>query len=184
MKTPKGFSNGAMWPSLFTGVNSSKHGRYNYLSIKPGTYNFNHLFEEDTDYQISPFWVDLSKQGKRVGIVDVPRAPLTPDINGFQIADWLTHDRRNAITRSYPENLAKNIIETFGEDEIQLNQIYHGQALDRLPDIIVTWNREYPIRLVSSEELGQFEVECYTHRTGEHNERAIFWLNSSSLISN
>ncbi|MGB3509296.1 MAG: alkaline phosphatase family protein [Microcoleaceae cyanobacterium] len=110
VKIPKGFSNGAMWPSLFTGVNPSKHGRYNYLYIEPGTYNFKHLFDEDTDYQALPFWVDLSKQGKRVGIVDVPRAPLTKEINGFQIADWLTHDRRNAIIRSYPENLAQNII--------------------------------------------------------------------------
>ncbi|NEQ73519.1 MAG: hypothetical protein F6K23_10830 [Okeania sp. SIO2C9] len=424
VKIPTGFSNGAMWPSLFTGVDPSKHARYNYLCIEQGTYNFRNFFDDDTDYQVLPFWVDLSKQGKRVGIVDVPRAPLTPDINGFQIADWLTHDRRKAIARSYPESLAQSVIDTFGEDEmgekaelylhnhsyqsflelmkkrialraeqtiqlaqesdydffmtvfgephdvghmcwhfhdrthenhdgsfgdpvkdvyialdeaigkiiknleyteimifagpgmtnnygadegfelilqkieqnylkqskltkkrhqslipqirslvrkylpkkirnkiysqipeavkkqekkllasqrrlfilpfgntgcairlnvvdrepnglikrgqeyneicdflrdsvstlknletgtpllkdvIQLNQIYHGQALDRLPDIIVTWNREYPIRRVGSKELGEFELKCYTKRTGEHNDRAVFWLDSISL---
>jgi predicted AlkP superfamily phosphohydrolase/phosphomutase len=417
VKIPKGFSNGAMWPSLFTGVDPSKHARYNYLCIEPGTYNFKHLFCEDTDYEALPFWVDLSEGGKRVGIVDLPRAPLTKEINGFQIADWLTHDRRNAIARSYPESLVKDVIETFGDDEIgerpelylrshsdesfielmkrrialraeqtiqltkqwdcdlfmtvfgephdvghmcwhlrdredddpvkdvyraldgaigkiinnldytdiiifagpgitnnyganegfdsilqkieqnylnkskltqkrhqslipqirstirqhlpktlrnkiynqipeavkkqekkllvsqrrlfslpfgntgyairinvvgrepnglikrgeeyneicdlvrqsvstlknletgtplvedviQVNQIYRGQALDRLPDIIVLWNREYPLRVVGSEELGEFEVKCYTRRTGEHNDRAIFWLNSPSF---
>ncbi|MBE9126810.1 MULTISPECIES: alkaline phosphatase family protein [unclassified Coleofasciculus] len=426
VQIPKGFSNGAMWPSLFTGVDPSKHVRYNYLSIEPGTYNFKHQFHEDTDYQALPFWVELSKQGKRVGIVDVPRAPLTRDINGFQIADWLTHDRRDAIPRSYPESLAQSVIETFGEDEIgerpelylhnhslqsfidlmkkriavraeqtiqlakqsdydlfmtvfgephdvghmcwhlhdcthedydssfgdpvkevyvaldqaigkiinnldytevilfagpgmtknyaanegfdhilqkieqnyikqskltkkrhqslipqvrtllrkylpkqvrskiydqipeavkkqekkvlasqqrlftlpfgntgcairlnvvdrephglikrgqeyneicdflrhslstvknietgtplveeviQVNQLYQGQALDRLPDLVVLWNRDYPIRQVGSEELGQFEVKCYTRRSGEHNESALFWLNSSSLTA-
>ena len=50
VKIPKGFSNGAMWPSLFTGVDPSKHGRYNYLNIDPGTYNFKHFFYENTDY--------------------------------------------------------------------------------------------------------------------------------------
>lgn len=423
MKIPKGFSNGAMWPSLFTGVNLGKHGRYNYLYIKPGTYNLRNHFYEDTDYQALPFWVDLSRQGKRVGIVDVPRAPLTKEIKGFQIADWFTHDRRDAIARSYPENLAQEIIETFGEDEmgerpelylknnsyqafiellkkridiraeqtiqlakeadydffmtvfgephdighmcwhlhdptrqdydgqfgdpvkdvyialdqaigkimghleadvmvfagpgmtnnyginegfdpvlqkveqhylkksksikkrqqsliptirslvrkylpkkmrgkiyhqipdaikkkektlliskqrwfilpfgdtgcairlnvvgrepnglikkgqeyeeicnfirdslstlknletgkplveevIQINQFYHGEAVEQLPDLVINWNREAPIKLIGSEELGQFEVKCYTRRTGEHNDNAIFWLNSSSL---
>lgn len=424
VKIPHGFSNGAMWPSLFTGVDPSKHGRYNYLYLKPGTYNVKHYFSEDTDYQATPFWVNLSKQGKKVAIVDVPRAPLTPNLNGFQITDWLTHDRREALARSYPENLAKSIIEKFGDDEIgerpelylqnhsyqsflelmlkridlraeqtiqlaqqsdydffmtvfgephdvghmcwhlhdpthkdydssfgdpvkevyialdqvigkiinnldytdiiifagpgmtnnygvndgfdpllqkieqnylkksrlvkkrrqslipqirslvrqylpkktrnqiyskipevvkkqekkllttqrrlftlpfgntgcairlnvagrepngliktepeyneicdflrqslsslknietgtplvkeviQVNQLYHGQSLDQLPDLIVMWNREYPIKLIGSEELGQFAVKCYTHRTGEHNENAIFWLQSSSV---
>ncbi len=424
MKIPKGFSNGAMWPSLFTGVNLGKHGRYNYLHIKPGTYDVRNHFYEDTDYQVLPFWVDLSNQGKRVGIVDVPRAPLTQNINGVQIADWLTHDRRDAIARSYPESLAQNIIATFGDDEIgerpelylknhsyqafiellkeridiraeqtiqlakqadynffmtvfgephdighmcwhlhdstrqdynsnfgnpvkdiyvaldkalgkiidnldytdiivfagpgitnnyginegfdpvlqkieqnflkqskstkkrkqslipkirslvrqylpkkmrgkiynkipdavkkqektlltskqrwfilpfgdtgcairlnvvgrepngliksgqeydeicnfirdslstlnnletgtplveeviQINQFYHGQAVEQLPDLVVNWNRKDPIRLIGSEELGEFEVKCYTRRTGEHNDDAIFWLNSLSL---
>ena len=115
---PKGFSNGAMWPSLFTGVDPSVHSRYNYRCIELGTYNINRYFQEDVDYQAIPFWVEFSNRGKRVGIVDVPRAPLTPNINGVQIVDWLTHDRRSAITRSYPAGLAQETIDTFCADEM------------------------------------------------------------------
>ena len=67
------------------------------------------------------------------------------------------------------------------EEVIQINHFYHGEALEQLPDLVINWNREAPIKLIGSEELGQFEVKCYTRRTGEHNDNAIFWLNSSSL---
>jgi predicted AlkP superfamily phosphohydrolase/phosphomutase len=111
-----GFGNGVMWPCLFTGVNPAKHGRYFYHQLKSGTYE-TFFFKEDTDFKHEPFWAELSRAGKRVAVIDVVRAPLSKDLNGIQIADWLTHDRMD-IARSWPPELMKTIIDEYGDDPL------------------------------------------------------------------
>jgi predicted AlkP superfamily phosphohydrolase/phosphomutase len=123
VQVPEGFSNGCAWPSLYTGMNPGGHGRYGSATWLPGTYDFSIPFDEDRHLAADPFWLSLSDKGVRVGITDMVRAPLTPALNGFQIADWLTHDRRTAITRSWPEDLARTVVRDYGGDTL-------GQSLE------------------------------------------------------
>ncbi len=114
VKTPRGFGDGAIWPSLFTGVNPGRHGRYFYRQIKVGTYDIED-FVEDTDFGYRPFWENLSQTGRRVAVIDIMKAPVTKAINGIQIADWTTHDR-SGPTRSSPAQLASEVIARYGSD--------------------------------------------------------------------
>jgi predicted AlkP superfamily phosphohydrolase/phosphomutase len=103
-----------MWPSLFTSVNPAKHGRYFGRQVMPGSYQATH-FREDTDFKRQPIWVDLSQAGRRVAVIDMARAPLTKDLNGIQLVDWMTHDSPGP-PRSWPHDLISKVIEKFGED--------------------------------------------------------------------
>lgn len=114
--TPPGFGNGVMWPCVFTGVNPAKHGRYFYHQLKSGTYE-TFFFKEDTDFKRDPLWVELSRAGKRVAVIDMVRAPLSQKLNGIQIADWLTHDRMEK-PRSWPPELIQTVIDDYGDDPL------------------------------------------------------------------
>ena len=128
--TPPGLGNGAAWPSMFTGVNPGRHGRYYYTQFQPDTYECR-IFREDEDFRQPPFWQALSEADLRVAIIDVVRAPLTPHINGIQIADWMTHDRV-AQPRSWPTAMIDEIVSRHGEDPVSGNidrAILHSSAM-------------------------------------------------------
>jgi predicted AlkP superfamily phosphohydrolase/phosphomutase len=62
------------------------------------TYERRLLIREEIPYDA--FWAKASKAGRRVAVIDVPYVLLEKDINGVQVADWLTH------VRTMPEELA------------------------------------------------------------------------------
>jgi predicted AlkP superfamily phosphohydrolase/phosphomutase len=69
---------------------------------------------------------------------------------------------RNADTG---EPLVKDIIVT--------REHYSGEYLEKLPDLLVTWNRSAPIDRVVSETIGEVTREHLDRRTGDHTPDGI-----------
>lgn len=86
---PPRIYNGAVWPSLNTGVIPARHGRYFYTKLEG--YHVRGL--RPTEVTHRPFWDFLTHEGKRVALIDVPYAAPADDLNGIQVVDWLVHDR-------------------------------------------------------------------------------------------
>ena len=116
VKTPPGLSHAAMWVSLYTGTNPGKHGRSYPQRIKPGSYDLQ-PFDIDSDLHVNPLWGTLSKANRRVSVIDMVKAPLTEGLNGVQLVDWTTSGVK-ATTRSWPPNLALDVIARFGTDPL------------------------------------------------------------------
>ena len=55
--------------------------------------------------------------GRRVCVIDVPKAPLATRLNGLQISDWGNHDFENE-PRSYPTELIGEVSRRFGTDPV------------------------------------------------------------------
>ncbi len=128
--TPAGFGNSVFWASLFTGVNPAKHGHYFHHQTYPGSYR-SRFFHEDVDYRRQPFWCAASRNGRRVAVIDMVRGPLTPGINGVQLADWLAHDQMGQ-PRSSPDDLITTVIGHYGDDPIGGNaDEAFGEATDK-----------------------------------------------------
>lgn len=106
---------GAFWPSLYTGVNPARHGRYFLRQIVPGSYR-EREFDEDRQLASPPFWKQLSDTGRRVAVIDVFRAALTPGLNGLQLADWYVHGTCPGTTRSWPPGFAQQTLARYGKD--------------------------------------------------------------------
>ena len=53
---PPGLYVGAVWPSFYTGLSPTRHHRYCYEQLRPGTYE-NYRFQPISDMQAEPFWV-------------------------------------------------------------------------------------------------------------------------------
>jgi len=111
LTTPPGLGDDAVWASFYTGVSPGRHGRYYHRQLRPGTYAVDNF----RDVRHEPFWNTLSRAGRRVAILDVPKCPLSKALNGLQVTDWLVHGRDHA-TDSCPSEVASDLLRRFGDD--------------------------------------------------------------------
>lgn len=111
--SPPGLGDDATWASFYTCTTPGAHGRYYFRSIQPASYEFPYVREEHV--KRSPFWKALSRAGCRVAVIDVPKCPLSPEINGLHLTDWRVHGR-DQETRSIPRELASEVQARFGPD--------------------------------------------------------------------
>lgn len=116
MHAPPGQYAGAIWPSIHTGCSPARHGRYFHTQLEPGTYSYARFLPPDQ--KAAPFWAQLSRAGKRVAVIDVPKAPVVEPCNGLQLLDWGAHDPEYGHARSSPSSLAHEIEARFGRDPL------------------------------------------------------------------
>jgi predicted AlkP superfamily phosphohydrolase/phosphomutase len=82
---------GSTWPTLYTGTSPAEHGHHSLIQLRRGSYEYFDMADGDL-VKRAPFWEHLSRAGRRVAILDVPLAKLSPDLNGIQTVEWGSHD--------------------------------------------------------------------------------------------
>ncbi len=122
-----GFGNGAYWPSMYTGTNPARHGRYKYKQLRANSYEM-YLFSEDRDLSRAPVWDLLSRREKHVAVIDMVSAPLTTGLSGLQIDEWATHVHSRA-PRSWPPEAITAVIERYGEDPFRGRSNFRDTSL-------------------------------------------------------
>lgn len=115
-RNPEGLYVGAVWPSFYTGLPPTRHGRYCHTQLRPGTYEMHAT--HPCDVRGVSLWEELSKAGRRVAVVDVPKSPLSRDLNGLQVVDWTSHDPDPEGLCTWPPELASEIVDRFGADPV------------------------------------------------------------------
>lgn len=104
-----------VWASIYTGTNPAKFEKFFYVQYDAGTMGLRNV--PDDAIRRKPFWDYLSAAGRRVGIADAPKFPLSKSINGFQFTNWGAHATKTART-SYPANLLDEIDGRFGRHPV------------------------------------------------------------------
>ena len=84
-----GLADDGSWSTFATAMAPGKHGRFHHEQTVPGTYFTANLAR--SGMQHPPFWKALADAGLRVGVVDVPKAPLAGLEQGIEVADWMPH---------------------------------------------------------------------------------------------
>lgn len=97
----------AAWTSFATGKKPGKHGVLDHLYRMEGTYDFS--FVNGTLRGATPIWKFLSRQGKKVGIINVPLTYPPEQVNGFMVTGMYTPSDNHPFT--YPPELAKELKE-------------------------------------------------------------------------
>jgi len=117
--TPSGVLEGAVWPTLITGVSPAAHGIFSFLQLKPGSYELRRGNRADR-LAVPPFWFELSKGGKRVAVVDAPMSRPIKGLNGIQVVNWGAHDAPSSWERcSWPPNLINDLVKKFGDHPVE-----------------------------------------------------------------
>lgn len=122
MENPPGLFVGAVWPSLFTGTSPTRHGRYCYEELVPGTYAVRGRATADS--RVEPFWAALSRAGRRVAVVDVPKSPCVAGAAEVQILDWGTHDPTAEGFRALPASTEDDVRGRYGCEPVGICDEY------------------------------------------------------------
>jgi predicted AlkP superfamily phosphohydrolase/phosphomutase len=85
-----------------------------------------------------PFWNQLSRAGRRVAIVDVPKTVPSAALNGCQLVDWGTHDPDHGYSSS-PRELAAEVKNRFGHPLFKCDHLAaRPQGLRSLRDQLIS----------------------------------------------
>jgi predicted AlkP superfamily phosphohydrolase/phosphomutase len=67
------------------------------------------------------------------------------------------------------------------QEVLRTDQIYHGERLSKLPDLLVQWNRSSPIVRATSPKTGFIENRHLSARTGDHKPFGMYIASGSSV---
>jgi predicted AlkP superfamily phosphohydrolase/phosphomutase len=109
---PPGLEVGGIWPSITTGAWPSPHGFYCDRQIVPGTYEAQRRGPQDID--VPRLWNQLSSNGCRCVVLDVPLTMNSRPLKGLQLVEWGAHDHFRA-TEATPPQLLDDVFERFGD---------------------------------------------------------------------
>ncbi|MFN3231285.1 MAG: alkaline phosphatase family protein [Alphaproteobacteria bacterium] len=181
LQGPVGFGDAPTWATAHTGVSPAHHGRYSYRQLRKGSYQ--KALTVDADLKAEPYWMHLSRAGKRVAILDMPKSPVPNDLNGIFLGDWLVHGREHAGPVSYPENFARDIIQQIGApppsmcglDQPALDEIGYRRMLERLFQS-VSMKRDLVLSVLDQENwdlvaAGFKEAHCIGHHGWHLHDR-------------
>lgn len=104
-----------VWACIYTGTNPAKFEKFFYVQYDARTMALRHV--PDDSIRRAPFWDYLSAAGLHVGIVDVPKFPLSKSLNGFQLTNWGAHATKTARA-SLPASLLSEIDARFGRHPV------------------------------------------------------------------
>lgn len=107
------------WASFFTGKNPGKHGVFDFIELKPGSYDFR--FTNGGSVQAKSLWRLLSEAQKKVGILNVPMTYPPERVNGYLISGLDAPDEKSSFT--YPPDLYKTLREAIGDYQIDIRHL-------------------------------------------------------------
>jgi predicted AlkP superfamily phosphohydrolase/phosphomutase len=113
------------WTSFMTGTKPGKHGIFDFLSSKPGSYQFQAI--NATSRKAEPIWKIVSKTGKKVGVVNVPMTYPADKVNGFMIAGLDSPTVKSKFTFEPPE-LYSEIMEKIGNYIINQDIVINSKS--------------------------------------------------------
>jgi predicted AlkP superfamily phosphohydrolase/phosphomutase len=102
-----------------TGKNPGKHGIYEFLVRKPGSYQEVPINADSRDGQT--LWEILSEQGYRVAVLNVPVTYPPQKVNGVLISDFLTPGGKRDFV--HPPGLLDEIEEKFGKYYLHMRSL-------------------------------------------------------------
>lgn len=95
-----------------------------------------------------------------------PHGAISPGADYEASCDYLTE----ALLELIDPNSGKPIV----DEVIRTREIYEGQHADRLPDLLVMWNRDRPIRTAASRLTGVIHRPDSGIRTGGHTADGLY----------
>jgi predicted AlkP superfamily phosphohydrolase/phosphomutase len=104
-----------VWAAIYSGMNPAKFAKYFYVQYVSVSGDLRIL--NDDDIGATPFWDHLSASGRRVCVLDVPKFPVSRQINGFHVTNWGSH-ATSTKRASQPSGLLDEITKRFGKHPV------------------------------------------------------------------
>ena len=108
---------GAIWPELVSGRSAGQVPLYYHpRQVRSGEAEYRPIDAGEVNAE-DYYWVQASRAGHRVAVIDMPQTVASPDINGMQLFEWGLHDRNFSIA-STPPGLLDDILARYGDHPV------------------------------------------------------------------
>ena len=106
--------------------------------------------------------------GIRINLVGrEPRGLIRPGLEYDRFCEALSKDLLAVVNLETGEPMILKVLRTA--------DLYHGEHVDDLPDLLLEWNGEAPISAVYSPKIGRVQKEYQGVRTGDHKPEGLFF---------
>lgn len=95
------FVSSVAWSSFMTGCNPGKHNIYGFVDRRLNSYDV--FLPNSSTMRRDPIWIDLSRAGKQVVVMNVPVTYPPRQVNGLMVSCFLSPSLEKA---TYPKELA------------------------------------------------------------------------------
>ncbi len=129
-----------VWSTIYAGRNPATFDKYFYVQYDRQTGDLRHV--KDSAFTDQPFWKTLSEAGRKVGVVDAVKFPVTPGLDGFMVANWGAHATK-APRASWPTDLLAEADQKLGRNPVG--------DVDRISDTVAS-RRDMRSRLLRGAE--------------------------------
>lgn len=145
------------WTSAFTGVNSGKHGIYQFWDTQ--AYEYIGKFMGSDDLNILPVWEMLNIFGLKTAVVNVPMTYPPKEIDGLMIT-WPLH---NTLRYAYPNNILYEIKNSGGHYLSDLSTMFQGNLEDYISKAMeITKKRLVTLLYIIDKYPYDFYVSVFT----------------------
>lgn len=96
-----------------------------------------------------------------------PNGQIHPGAECDAFCEALTRDLLELVNLDTGKPLVQEVLRTA--------DLYQGECLDDLPDLLVVWNRDAPISSVGSPKVGEITRTCLVSRLGDHKPDGLFF---------
>ncbi len=98
---------------------------------------------------------------------------VQPGTEYDECCEALTKDLLDLVNLNTGKPLVKKVLRTV--------DLFQGEHLADLPDLLVEWNREAPITSVGSSKIGHLEGTYLSERTGDHTPDGVFFVRGPGI---
>ena len=156
------------WSSFMTGKNPGKHGLFDFVEPVPGSHEMR--FTNASSRHAESLWALLSRQGRRVGVVNVPMTYPPEPVNGYLISGLDTPHERSPFM--YPLSL---------KQELRGQSIHYGIDMQHLGNMHTDSRRQKLLEEMRDLESTRTKTLKYLSRTYPADFRMIVYGSTDQI---
>jgi predicted AlkP superfamily phosphohydrolase/phosphomutase len=112
--------------------------------------------------------------GIRVNLIGrEPEGKVAPGKEFDRVCSELTNDLMDIINVQTGKAIVRRVIRTA--------EMYHGDYLNDLPDLLVEWTNDAPVYVIRSNKIGELRGEYRYCRSGDHTPHGLFIAKGPSI---
>jgi arylsulfatase A-like enzyme len=112
--------------------------------------------------------------GIRINLIGrEPEGKVAPGKEFHSVCSEITNELLEIVNVQTGKPIVRRVIRTA--------EMYHGNHLDALPDLLVEWTNEAPVYTISSKKIGEIRGEYRYCRSGEHTPHGLFIVKGPSI---
>jgi predicted AlkP superfamily phosphohydrolase/phosphomutase len=160
------------WTAFQTGVNSGKHGIYDFFHYIPGEYNPSVI--NSRKIPLETIWQILSRQGKKIIVVNLPVTYPAYPVNGLMLTCLLTPSVKSNFT--YPPELAEEVLKIEKDYTIATTQqAFNRSSLEEFVETLISTEDKRTRVMLYLLDKHEWDVAVIHFHSSDPLQHAVYW---------